>query len=151
MDLSALGPRILAAVIIGGISAATSFASRHWIEALLRSKFSTYVSVVRGAWKGTFDQRWGVVSKVTIKLMLKSKLNIVYGYITYETTKLKFVGGFIQDRYPSLHYKNVVESKLQHGTIVLLLSGNNHRLTGDFVGIGPISEKIVVGTIDVTR
>ena len=57
----------------------------------------------------------------------------------------------MQDRYLSLHYKNEQGSKLQHGNIVLLFGGNNDKLTGDFVGVGPLSEKIVAGTIEVSK
>ena len=149
--MTTLWLRIIAAVTIGVLSGAAGFVSRYWIEALLRGKFGTYVSVINGTWDGKFTQRRGVIGETNINLALNSKLNIVYGEITYGDNKLKCVGGFVQDRYLSLHYKNEVESKLQHGNIILLLGGNNESLTGDFIGVGPSSEKIVIGTIELTK
>jgi hypothetical protein len=149
LDWTTIGLRVLVAIVVGLISGAASFISRHWIEALLRGKSgSGYVSVVQGTWKGTFVQ---ASKTVEVTIFLKSKLNIVYGEIKYEGEKLKCVGSFVQDRYLSLYYKNERESKLQHGNIVLLLSGNNDKLAGDFVGVGPISEKIVAGKIAVKK
>lgn len=113
MDWTTLSTRILAAIIIGILSAIAGFISRNWIEALLRGQFSSYVTVVKGTWTGIFEQRRDSIEKVPITIELDAKLNVIYGYITYEDTKLKCVGGFVKDRYLSLHYQNQHSSRLQ--------------------------------------
>lgn len=151
MDLTMLLTRILAAIVIGILSAIAGFISRHWIEAMLRGQFSCYTAAVKGTWKGKFEQRRDTLEKVSLTIQLESKLNVIYGHITFEDTKLKCVGGFVQDRFLSLYYENQFASKLQHGTILRQLSGNNDKLSGNFLGVGPLSERIVAGKIEVAK
>lgn len=148
-----LWPRVLAAIVISAISGVLGFLSRHWIEALLRGKRGDYISEISGTWEGTARQRRGVIGESKATFTLKSWANIVYGVIAYDGTerKLNVVGGFIQDRYLSLHYRNRHNAILQHGSILLELSGDNTTLTGDFQGVGPISGKIVIGSIELKK
>ena len=151
MGFEILGLKAISAIFIGLISGAVTFVSRHWVEALIRGKFDSNLSVVKSGWKGTINQRRGDIKTFNVELVLESKFNIVYGKLTYDSRILKCVGGFEKDRYLSLNYKNEISSMLQHGTVALKLSGNNEKLSGDFVGVGPVSEKIVIGTIELSK
>jgi len=150
-DLTQLWPRVLAAIIIGILSGVAGFISRYWIESLLRGKGSDYLSQIKGSWQGTFKQRKGVVKEENITLSLNTKFNVIFGELKYGQRILKCIGYFDKDRYLSLRYRNKADSKLQHGIIILKLNGENDKLSGDFVGVGPVSEKIVRGEIEVSK
>lgn len=143
----------LAAILIGVVSAIAGFISRYWIEALIRGKFSDYVSVLPGTWTGIINQHKGVIGSNEVVFELKTFLNVVYGKMVYKDKKetLKFVGGFVQDRYLNMHYKNTHNTILQYGSVLLHLSGTNQILSGDFLGVGPESEKIVRGSVKLKK
>jgi len=151
MDWTIVGQRILVSIAIGVLSGIAGFISRHWIEALLRGQFNDYVSVVKGTWEGIFEQQREVLENVSITATLRAKFNVVYGNIEYDDTKLKCVGGFVTERYISFYYRHIQSAKLQHGTILLQLSGDNQKLIGQFLGIGPLSERIVAGRISMVK
>lgn len=158
MDWGNAGLRVIAAVCIGGASAIAGFISRHWIEALLKSKNSCYLPALVGTWKGSFTQQRETLEHFNIEMALKARLNVVYGTAKYRRSDkdgpwidLKCVGGLVKDRYLSLYYENTTASKLQHGTFMFLLSGSNNKLTGKFLGIGPYTERIVSGPMVLLR
>lgn len=145
--------RALAAILIGVVSGVAGFISRYWIEALIRGKFSDYVSVLPGTWAGTVNQQKGITGTSEVTFEFKTFLNVVYGKMSYKDqgATLKVVGGFVQDRYLNLHYQNIHSATLQHGSVILHLSGTNKRLSGDFLGVGPMSEKIVRGVVELKK
>ncbi|TQV82877.1 hypothetical protein [Aliikangiella coralliicola] len=143
----------IAALIIGIATGIIGFISRYWVEALIRGKHHDYVSVLPGTWAGKVSQQKGVKGNNEIVFELKTFLKVVYGTIMYkgEEYTLKVVGGFVQDRYLSLHYENIDKATLQHGSLVLQLSGTKNDLSGYFLGVGPLSENIVHGSVQVQR
>ena len=67
--------------------------------------------------------------------------------ITGNTIKLKFVGGFLYERFIKFDYSNPDESIIQFGNTILDLSADGKTLIGKFVGFGSITNQIVSGEV----
>jgi hypothetical protein len=56
-------------------------------------------------------------------------------------------GGFRHDRFLKLEYKNKKHFKIQFGSILFDFDEDGETLTGQYVGFGHKSKKVVHGTI----
>lgn len=149
-------PKLVFSVVSGAaggtVGALVATNTQRWWETRLLFARSE-AKDVEGTWTGTFTQ--GQESEATtteITLNLSSQWwRRVTGTIDYGTSTIHCSGGFFQHRILMLHYWTSERAVLQHGTITARFSSDAKCLDGLFVGYGPETEKLVNGSITVTR
>jgi hypothetical protein len=62
-----------------------------------------------------------------------------------------FEGGYRNDRFLELMYRNEKDEVIQFGTLIFELHPESSKLKGRFVGYGPLSEKLVSGEVEMEK
>lgn len=60
-------------------------------------------------------------------------------------------GGFLHDRFLRLEYENRDNAAIQFGSVVAELSADGKTISGGYIGFGAQSQRIVTGTIALTK
>jgi hypothetical protein len=107
-----------------------------------------------GKWVGSITQTIeNIPTSFNLEITFTADKKIVKGDasfispLTSRTIKLKFVGGFLFERFIKFDYKNPDESVIQFGNAILDLSADGKTLIGKFVGFGSITNQIVSGEV----
>lgn len=113
-----------------------------------------------GAWAGTYDQEVGPEGpfRGDITLLLVTKRKIVTGECTIKaplrpspfTSSFAVNGGYYHDRFLSLEYRNPHAATVHFGSLLLELTARG-TLRGRYLGFGAVTEKLVYGTIELSR
>jgi hypothetical protein len=108
-----------------------------------------------GKWAGHFEQILHDVNhSIPLEMELKTfNNNIISGQAKFEfqdnNYEMVLEGELHSRNLLKLNYEN--ETLLQFGTFVLELSENPEQLSGDFIGYGPISNRIVKGSLILNK
>jgi hypothetical protein len=68
-----------------------------------------------------------------------------------ERKDMLFEGGYKNDRFLELHYRNEDEGVIQFGTLIFELSDEGSILIGKFLGFGPKYRKLVAGSVEMKK
>lgn len=110
---------------------------------------------IEGKWAGTYSQNnkisdTHVEGEFAVDLKIRGKR--VIGIIDVKTPSLSVEdriliveGGFRDERFLSLSYKNKQGEIMQFGYMMFELSPNGKNLKGKFLGFGPESEQVISG------
>lgn len=151
---------VLTAVIGGGFSILTVVVTK-----LFDAQPFDYVSrkrrrAISGRWEGESQQNSGPSGgPETLPLTMKMEVfwfRIIRGTGEYRlpdgtVSEFKCRGGFLYDRFLRVHYDSVEDSIVQFGSVVMELSSDAKSLTGNFVGFGVDSQKIVHGLLKLQK
>jgi hypothetical protein len=152
----------LGAALIGigiGVAAHATYSGLRAALRFIPIRSHPVLESIAGTWDGDFDQTdaSGKVSTYHLTLTLKTGRKTVKGTAIYNDngtdTTVGLKGGFVdnRDRRLILSYKNADPAKLQHGELILSLSNDTKSLTGGFVGLGVVTNRIVSGSVNLIR
>lgn len=123
-------------------------------------------AALEGKWTGLIHQRRGIARDITTAWQLKTKTRRIQGKATIQaksirdgstfTMCLTINGGLLHDRFLKAEYTGSYEGSrrdgvIQFGYIILELSMDGRALTGRFLGLGPITEELIEGTIGLKK
>jgi hypothetical protein len=111
---------------------------------------------LEGDWLGTVSQIDQDPYQVSMHLSVRQKQVKGTGILQgkgedQEPLSMIFQGGFSKDQFLKLEYRNKDNQTVQFGTLILTLSGRNSCLEGQFLGYGPITEKLVHGELRLEK
>jgi hypothetical protein len=113
---------------------------------------------IQGQWRGTTRQSAGpdgtpievdLVTEITVSWRtVRTKTRMKGGGVELMSESK---GGFVTDEYLKVDYKSIDSAKLNFGTTLLRLSADGARLTGQTLGYGFKSERIVHGEVELVK
>ena len=152
-----MSPEIVAAIISSMVAIVApiitlvvknNYDRRFWETITGRKK------AIIGTWVGAITQTIdNIPTSLNLEIVFTANKKIVKGDAsiisptTGKSIKLKFVGGFLFERFIKFEYKNPDESIIQFGNAILDLSADGKTLIGEFVGFGSITNQIVSGEV----
>ncbi len=156
----------IVAAIIGGIftigaSIGTFAITRIFDSNLLLVTRNVRQKSLTGQWKGPVHQEGGIQGTpidIQLALTLRSTRRVVRGEgfftgafqnQTFNTT-MTILGGFVHERFLKLEYEYKSEL-VQFGFVLLELSPDGRTLEGQWMGFGPISRKLVSGSMQLHK
>jgi hypothetical protein len=155
-----MSPEIIAA-LIGG--AGTIFAPV--ITVLAKNIYDRRIwgivkgrrKAIIGTWVGSISQTIdNIPTSYNLEITFTADKKIVKGDASFispstgKTIKLKFIGGFLYERFIKFDYHNPDELIIQFGNAILDLSSDGKTLIGKFVGFGSNTNKIVTGEVKLS-
>jgi hypothetical protein len=151
--------------VLGIIATLSSPLIAHYL--FERSKSRDFVKIplnrknaLEGLWVGSIDQKNGFYKgsypfKMNLKINKKKIIGILMidAEVKGKIYKAEFqcVGGFQNDRFLKLDYKNEDLTKYHFGSIILEMTDTADQLIGAGVGYGPWSKKAVYGTYELHK
>lgn len=163
-----MDPVVLAAIIgaVGTIAAAviTWFLTR-LLDGRPRSPVigSERRRALEGTWSGVLHQRQGPIRTIQLSAWtMKTTRRSIRGQTTIQlphegktlSIPMDITGSLLNDRFFKVEYRSQYQGKegfIQFGYGLLELSMNGHILKGAFVGIGPVSGRIIDGTVEIKK
>jgi len=154
-------PEVVAAIITGGVAVLAPIITLVFKQIYDRRSLGNIKGrrkAVIGTWSGSIVQEIdsNVVS-FNLEITFSAGKKIVQGDASFisptnnQLTKLKFIGGFLHERFIKFEYKNPDESIIQFGSSILDLSSDGKTLNGKFIGYGSATNRIVNGEVMLKR
>ena len=113
---------------------------------------------LKGTWKGKVDQTDGVAGyphNYEVTFEIKTFWKFIYGHAKYELngtkTTLDFVGGFYNEHYLMMKYRNKHRKIIQYGLGMFKFGARANDLDGRFLGYGHLSEDLVSGYLTLKK
>jgi hypothetical protein len=155
--------QIWASVITAGATVLTAL-----INTVGSRKVSSFVKIpafrheeITGMWIGTQEQKLDTggfdTAKVSVKFLARGKKVLGEGEVVYSRKRqtsrasFKFEGDFRTESFLLLNYQNIDKSKIQFGVWIVRLSSNGLDLSGDVLGYGIDSDKIVPALVKLSK
>lgn len=113
---------------------------------------------ISGSWQGKVNQAEGP-DGTPIDFIFKMKLPIVRkkikgtGFFTWEKKdiELELVGGYINESFLKLDYRDNDETVFRYGSIILEVTPDNRELKGRFVGFGTEKLGLIHGEVTMKK
>jgi hypothetical protein len=151
--------------IIGGacaiVAAVSTAAVKHWLEqrqSIFKALPPKRRDAISGSWVGVVYQAegpYGPPIEFDIELHLNTDGTKVEGDGLFEwegrSTTLLITGGYVDDYYLKLEYKDADYSILRYGTIFFQISPDVRKITGRFLGYAAEREGLIYGKIEMSK
>lgn len=154
MDIGQIILKYLPAVILSVLSACVTFLITKAVEFRGLQKIPRpQQEALRGTWEGEVHQREGIINNPDYKITFKFEpfWRFIKGKAIYELNDRKgyisFVGGFYDQHYLMINYRNKDRKVIQYGFAMFKFSSHANELIGKFLGYGHISEQLVSGNV----
>jgi len=155
----------LTGTIIGAASAIIgsllTVVVKHWLEqkqSIFKDLPPRRRDAISGHWDGRVYQAEGpsgppIEFDVEIRLNTDGMKVEGEGYFEWEgrATKVLITGGYIDDYYLKLEYKDADYRILRYGTFLLQISPDVRRIVGRFLGYAAEKEGLIYGKIELLR
>ncbi len=118
------------------------------------------VNAIEGTWKGKFTQPQFGLDKLTefpitivIQISHKREFTGTIAVIAPDGQDVEFTltGGFLYDRFCQFSYFAIDPGRVQFGTIIMELDEIGSLMSGNWIGYGAYSKKIVNGALTVHK